>query len=152
MEMTCGRNVRNRPSVQRTARLSDSKGEGGAIRLQLRAGVGVDFAVEANFFKSRRCPLHGYFPLYGSSDEPLNGLKNIPCPPQTQSRIREKEKINFPTKMKDLATLLFPSPSPTREGTYTAMVCGSPPKKFAKFCILSDAGLERARSQPQLRF
>jgi hypothetical protein len=32
--------------------------QGRAFLLQFRAGVGVDFAVQANFFKSRSCPLH----------------------------------------------------------------------------------------------
>jgi hypothetical protein len=33
------------------------------FRLQLGAGVGVDFAVQANFFKSGRCPLHNDLPV-----------------------------------------------------------------------------------------
>src|SRR5271166_1291939 len=41
----------------------ERQGESGErYRLELRAGVGVNFAVEANFFKSRSCPLHDDFP------------------------------------------------------------------------------------------
>ena len=34
--------------------------QGSAFRLQFRAGVGVNFAIQANFFKSRSCPFHNF--------------------------------------------------------------------------------------------
>jgi hypothetical protein len=34
------------------------KSGGERFGLQLGAGVGADFAVQANFLKSRRCPFH----------------------------------------------------------------------------------------------
>jgi hypothetical protein len=43
-------------------RSGKKKLRGGRFWLQLGAGVRVDFAVQANFFKSRCCPLHDEFP------------------------------------------------------------------------------------------
>ena len=39
---------------------SNEEFRGERFCLQLGAGVGVDFAVQANFFKSRCCPFHDF--------------------------------------------------------------------------------------------
>ena len=51
------------PALQREAKRE-------ALRLQLRAGVRVDFAVQANFFKCRCRPFHDYPPSNRSAGRP----------------------------------------------------------------------------------
>ena len=67
--------------------------------LQLGAGVGIDFAVQANFFKSRRGPLHD-FPQFRpnpagsfSKNNRIRGRKQAPERSCSQSDVSFTRKV-----------------------------------------------------------
>jgi hypothetical protein len=65
----------------------------GEVSLQLGAGVRIDFAVQANFFKSRRCPSH-CFP-YRSTSGPVNVNRAYPSSCRN-STLRRRKKPGKP--------------------------------------------------------
>jgi hypothetical protein len=81
--------------------------QGRAFLLQFRAGVGVDFAVQANFFKSRCCPLHDDFSQLSFRESNREREISI-ADPRDEINTSEKKCLRIPRCM-GLLTLTKPT-------------------------------------------